>query len=395
MNNKTKNFRTLLLVLGFCFILQMMVCVSANAAYVQAWKSVGEGLPTTNLRETIRFLMAGPIDSGTMYLGTNYNFWIKQADKPWYALKNLPEGDKASLAIDPTKPTNMFLAAKESSTVGKLPEDVRDVIYQTTDRGQNWKIIFSAEDARADRIKTIVINPKNTRELFVGIEHRIDPNDSASLRYGRLFTSKDSGTTWTEINVKWVEFKRLHSIEQIVINPVNPQVIYLRGSDYWLDTSIYKSTDGGSTWKILPSVSPWPTGGNIPTALTIDPSNPDIVYLAMLNINVLDVYKSTDGGETWTEADKGLRQKGVSIPCLLVNPIAPQILYAIVNTSMERWQAHGIYVSYNGGSNWTDISGDLSGTNIFAHTLLWNQDKLYASVWGPKVFATSFEAHTS
>ncbi|MFQ5996845.1 MAG: WD40/YVTN/BNR-like repeat-containing protein, partial [Dehalococcoidales bacterium] len=155
----------------------------------------------------------------------------------------------------------------------------------------------------------------------------------------------------------------------IRMRPDNPDIMYV--TDAW--AGLHKSEDGGQTW--FPAntgidARTGPSGDAIPVfSVTVDPHNPDVLWSGLTGQR--GVYKSTDGGETWSLKVNGIREQGITFRGFTVDPHDPDIVYAAGEISSGEWAGREqmgvmfdrtkgkVYRTTNGGDSWTAIwSGD-------------------------------------
>jgi photosystem II stability/assembly factor-like uncharacterized protein len=226
------------------------------------------------------------------------------------------------------------------------------------------------------RINCMAIHPSNSNIMYAG---------SAS---GGIFKTTDAGMTWFPVfdDHAWL------AVSTIVLDPSNPDVIYAGTGDKnisftpFIGDGVYKSTDGGSTWNHVGL-----TNATIVSNIVIDPLNTNIIYAATMGIpfeknNDRGVYKSIDGGLTWNQSLFVNDSTGAID--LLINPQNPQILYAATwnrirnnHQSLVYGPDAGIYKSTNGGGTWTELTiglpaGDMSRIGLTMSTI--NPDKIWA-----------------
>jgi Tol biopolymer transport system component/photosystem II stability/assembly factor-like uncharacterized protein len=156
---------------------------------------------------------------------------------------------------------------------------------------------------------------------------------------GRIYKSTDSGTTWANVTNN---LPPNSSFQLISVNPANSAELLTATS-----LGLYRTTDGGASW----SAAAGATAGSGISAIEYAPSNPQIIYLA----NGSAVRKTTDGGTTWKTLNTGLPTSG-SLATLAVDPQDPSTVY--VGSSQQ-----GIYKSVDGGLNWSAINTGISGDN--------------------------------
>ena len=196
------------------------------------------------------------------------------------------------------------------------------------------------------------------------------PGDGATFYFGSvgggIWKTTDAGVTWTSI----FDSQPIASIGALVVAPSSPDVIYAGSgeSDIRTDLSsgdgVYKSLDGGATWKNIGLRDSRQIG-----RIVVDPHNADIVYVGVLGHAYgpnaeRGVYKSTDGGETWTHVlDNG---PTIGISDLAIATGAPNVLFAGTwNAHRPPWSAYaplqgpggGLYRSTDSGATWTQLTG--------------------------------------
>ena len=243
-------------------------------------------------------------------------------------------------------------------------------IFKTTDGGTSWTPIFDGQDVLA--IGDIAISKNNTSLVWAGTG---EPNaGGGSLAYDGdgIYKSTNGGSSWENKGLADVG-----SISKIVIDPNDDDILFAgaMGPLFRNDTNrgVYRSLDGGDTWEQQLFVSD--STGIIDMA--IHPSNGNIVYaVAWERIRrpqyrqyggeTSGIYRSVDGGDNWTELTNGLpsmaSEKGrISIDIAQSNPNVLYARYADANGSIQ-----GVYRTSDGGDTWTAVnSGSL--TNIGFH----------------------------
>ena len=237
-------------------------------------------------------------------------------------------------------------------------------VWKTTDAGRVWKPIF--DDQPTGSIGTIVIAPSDANVIYVGSGEGLHRPDLSTG--DGIYKSIDAGRTWVHLGLRDAQ-----QIPNIAIDPKNPNRLFVAalGHPYGPneERGIYRSTDGGTTFQKVLSKDE-NTGGN---DVDIDPSNPDTVYATMWEERQGPwensvwagtsggIFKSVDGGATWKPLTTGLPvvvQANVAI-----SPANPKRLYATVagyekpGTASDRGAA-GIYRSDDAGETWTRITTD-------------------------------------
>jgi len=225
-------------------------------------------------------------------------------------------------------------------------------IFKTTDGGSSWLPIF--DDQSFLPIGCLVFEPGNPSTIYAGTG---DPNISGFPFIGDgVWKSTDDGSTWTHLGLT---DQRI--VSRIAINPTNTLEIYVATMGIPFernnDRGLYKSADGGATWSQVLFISD--DAGVID--MVMDPSNPLVIYAAgwnrirnneeSLGIGpAAKVYKTIDGGATWTILANGLPSIDMSRIGLAISQSNPNTLYAAYVD--DSYSFHGIYKTTDGGLNW-------------------------------------------
>ena len=232
-------------------------------------------------------------------------------------------------------------------------------VWESDDAGRTWKPIFDNENIAS--IGSIAVAPSNPRIIYVGSG---EADMRSDIAYGNgMYRSDDGGHTWKHIGLT-----DTRQIGAIVVDPRNANVAYIaaQGHAYGpnAERGIFKTTDGGVTWnKVL-----YKNENTGATALAMAPGNPDVLYAALWQTrrppwNVYPpsngpgsgLYKSTDAGATWTQLTNGLPAHVGRIG-LSVTAAAPHRVYANVDTGAAT--GGGVYRSDDDGATWTHTNGD-------------------------------------
>jgi photosystem II stability/assembly factor-like uncharacterized protein len=228
---------------------------------------------------------AGMGDAKGGYLGSGV---LKSTDEglTWSRVSNnsLPSpGTILKLELDPSNPNRVYAAQYTMVAGAKVTSSG---VYQSTDGGVNWTRIL------AGAARDVLIDPANPRNLYAGLS-RIDQDNDPSFG---LYHSTDAGGTWAPLFTATYDLTKRRDV-RVAVSPVDPGRIYAYyggfvGAD--LDPHLKRSTDSGATWSeiSLATVDTGQLGYN--TYLTADPRDPLTLY-----IGSRDVYRSTDGGDTW------------------------------------------------------------------------------------------------
>ena len=245
-------------------------------------------------------------------------------------------------------------------------------LWKTEDGGKNWKNISDGQ-FNVGTIGKITVSENDPNVIYVGSGEHAVRGVMTSFGDG-VYKSTDAGQTWKNIGLQ----KSRH-IADIVVHPTNSDVVLVaaQGAVHGPnpERGIYKSTDGGTTWKRTLYIDE-NTGVS---SLSMDMTNPRILYAATWPHRRYpwkvesgpngQIWKSTDLGETWTKINEGLPEVcgkiGVS-----VSRANPSRVYAIVEA--ERSKA-GLYRSDDGGKKWTLMTND---QNLTARS--WYYMEVYA-----------------
>ena len=233
-------------------------------------------------------------------------------------------------------------------------------LWKTEDAGQRWKNI-SDGFFEMGSVGAVAVSTFNTNIVYVGMGEHAPRGVMTSYGDG-VYKSTDAGKTWKHMGLKATQH-----ISRIIIHPTNPDIVYVaaQGQLYGpnKERGIFKSTDGGKTWKNTLFVNEL-TGA---AELSMDANYPEIMYAAMWehqrkpNMVVSGgagsgLYKSTDAGETWTELTEGLpKEKGKM--AISVSPANSNKVYALIESDSNKDKG-GLFVSNNAGKSWTMASGD-------------------------------------
>ncbi len=233
-------------------------------------------------------------------------------------------------------------------------------LWKTADAGQRWENI-SDGFFKTGSVGAIVVAPSDSNVLYCGMGEHAPRGVMTSYGDG-VYKSTDAGKTWEHMGLKATQH-----ISRIVVHPTNADVAWVaaQGALYGpnKERGIFKTTDGGKTWKNVLFVNEL-TGCS---ELSIDPGNPRVLYAAMWHHQrkphiVISggegsgLYKSTDGGETWSKIHKGLPEE-LGKMAIAVSPANPDKVFALIESDSDKDQG-GLFVSNNAGDSWSMISGD-------------------------------------
>ncbi|HEY6146234.1 MAG TPA: sialidase, partial [Thermoanaerobaculia bacterium] len=233
-------------------------------------------------------------------------------------------------------------------------------VWKSQDGGTTFKPVFDKQPVQS--IGAIAIDPSNPRTIWVGTGESWMRN-SVSVGDG-LYKSTDGGETWTNTGLRDTEH-----IVRVVVHPKNGDVVYACApGKLWSDGAergVYRTADGGKTWTLVLK------GGNASTGcsgLTMDAKNPDVLFAGMWDFrrkgwtfrsggdgpdapSGSGLYRSADGGRTWTEltekGNAGLPAKPWGRVEVAAAPSDPSVVYALVESAHS-----ALYRSADGGKTW-------------------------------------------
>jgi photosystem II stability/assembly factor-like uncharacterized protein len=238
-------------------------------------------------------------------------------------------------------------------------------VWKSTDYGRTWHPIFDHEDTQS--VGAIAVAPSDDNVVYVASGEGLHRPD-LSVGDG-MYRSDDAGKTWTHLGLRDGE-----QIPAIAVDPGNANIVFaaVLGHPYGPneERGIFRTEDGGKTWKKVLYKDQWTGGSDV----AIDPKDPQVVYASLWEDTLGPwedanqysgthggLFKSTDGGNTWKPLTKGLPE-GLEQINVAVAPSDPQRLYATMQTKDAGGYTTptGLYVyrSDDGGENWRKITDD-------------------------------------
>lgn len=226
-------------------------------------------------------------------------------------------------------------------------------VFKTIDGGMSWKPIFEKEPVAS--IGAIALAPSNPDQIWVGTGEANIRNDVVT-GHGVYF-SPDAGTTW-----RFMGLADVGQIANVIVHPTNPEIVYVGAVGHaWgknKDRGVYRTRDGGKTWEKVLYVD----DGTGVADMAMDPKNPLILYAAMWQMIrypwALDnggpnsaIYRSNDGGTTWTKLTQGLPKGPYGRIGLAVAPTNPAHVYALIEAKTGT-----LWESRDYGEHWTSVS---------------------------------------
>jgi photosystem II stability/assembly factor-like uncharacterized protein len=277
-------------------------------------------------------------------------------------------GRIVDLAVDPTKPSRWYVAVASGG------------VWKTENAGTSWTPLFDKEGSYS--IGCLAIDPNNPFVIWVGTGEN---NSQRSVGYGDgVYRSDDGGRSWNNVGLKSSEH-----IGKILIHPKDGNTVYVAAQGpLWApggDRGLYKTTDGGKSWKAVLSVSE-NTGV---TDVVMDPRDPDTLlaaaYQRRRHVYTLinggpesALHKSTDGGASWRKITNGLPKEELGRIGLTVSPVDPDTVYAVVEAANK---AGGFFRSTDRGENWDKRSDYVPGGPMYYNEIFADprdRDRVYS-----------------
>jgi uncharacterized repeat protein (TIGR01451 family) len=345
-----------------------------------AWSSVGPNPIVQNGRTSNAFqAVSGRIgalairNDGTIILGAAQGgVWTYDSTtQTWTPRSNAADTQSVgALAIAPSNDQIVYMGSGEAALSGD--SYYGDGFYRSTDGGVTWTHVSTLFTGQA--VSSIVVDPTNAQHVYAatvrgrGGGHRTTSPTGA--QYG-VYESTDGGSTWTLLKGTTDEF---HGATDLVMDPMHPNVLF---ASFWGD-AIYKSTDGGQTWSTAMTGLPagnFAEGGTRFSLGISDTTGTPTLYTGFdwwdLNnvYHTAHVFKSTDGGATWSQTGNGTGTNSIVNYCgtqcfydneVQPDPTNPNVVYALGSYGYNNSpQSGGIYRSTDGGATWRNLGYDL------------------------------------
>ena len=352
--------------MGACFVRIVGIVVLAAARLGTAAAPAPVTHVDPSLFQDLRWRLIGPFRGGRVlavagvpgerehfYFGSvNGGVWETiDAGRTWKPIfDGQPVGTIGAIALAPSDPKVIYVGSGEADMRSDIAQG--DGLYKSMDGGQAWTKIGLADTQQIGRI---VVDPRDPDRVFLAaLGHPYGPNAERGV-----FRSTDGGRSWQKVLFKDADTGAI----DLAFRPGDPSVIY---AALWQTrrppwsvyppsngpgSGLFKSTDGGSTWTPI-------TGNGFPArpgriGLAVAPGRPDRVY-AMVDAADGGLYRSDDGGASWTRTsgDRRIWGRGWYFGGLAVEPRDPDTVYAL-NVS--------VYRSRDGGRTFVPTKGAPGG----------------------------------
>jgi photosystem II stability/assembly factor-like uncharacterized protein len=276
-----------------------------------------------------------------------------QGEWSWRMIGPYRGGRTRAVTGVPSEPSVFYIGA------------VNGGVWKSTDAGRTWQPIF--DDQPTQSIGAIAVAPSDPKLIYVGSGEGLHRPD-LSVGNG-IYRSHDGGRTWTHLGLTGAQ-----QIAELAVDPRDPMRLFaaVMGHPYGPspERGIYRSSDGGASWQQVLYKDEDTSG----SAVAIDPQHPDVVYAGLWRTRLGPwedrnefqgtgggLYKSSDGGNTWKQLSRGL-PANVSQVNLAIAPSEPNRLYLAVGTSeagdYSSAAGLGVFRSDDAGESWRRIATD-------------------------------------
>lgn len=296
-----------------------------------------------------------PQQPNVFYIGVNNGGVWKTTDygRTWFPIfDDQPTGSIGDVAISPSNPDVIYVGCGEGLQRPDL--SVGDGMYKSTDAGKTWSYLGLKD---VQQIAGLAVDDKNANRVFVAaLGHPYGPNADRGV-----YRSLDGGKTFNKV----LYIDENTGAAQVTIDPKNPDIIY---ADMWAgrqgpwengawngpESGLFKSTDGGNTWKKLTAGLPTTQQGLGRIGFAIAPSDASRMYATVESPRMGGIYRSDDAGESWKLLTNDNRYFGRSSDFaeLKVDPLNADIVYS---ANVVTWK------SVDGGKTWGAFRGAPGG----------------------------------
>ena len=296
-----------------------------------------------------------PSQPNIFYIGVNNGGVWKSDDygRVWKPIfDQMSTGSVGDIAVSESNPNIVFVGCGEG--IQRPDLSIGDGVYKSADAGKTWTNMGLKD---GQQIGDIIIDPKNENRVFVAVlGHPYGPNTERGV-----YRSLDGGKNWERVLYKDENTGAI----QVNFDPNNPNILY---ADMWagrqgpwengawngVESGLFKSTDGGTTWKKLTKGLPTTEQGLGRIGFCIAPSNSNRLYATVDAGKFGGVYRSDDAGESWNmgNADGRFWGRGSDFAEIKADPNNADIVYS---ANVVVWK------SLDGAKTWTGIRGAPGG----------------------------------
>ena len=297
-----------------------------------------------------------PGQPGVFYIGVNNGGVWKTTDfgRVWRPLfDDQPTGSIGAIAVAPSDPNVLYVGSGEGLQRPDL--STGDGIYKSTDAGAHWSHLGLRD---GQQIPTVVVDPHDPNRVFAAVlGHPYGPNTERGV-----FRSTDGGASWTKVLYR----DENTGAFDVALDPADANIVYaalwagrqapweIGGSFQIAGSGLFKSIDGGTTWRALTQGLPTDAEGLGRIGLAVSPSRAARLYAIVDAPRLGGLYRSDDAGAHWTRinTDTRLWGRGSDFAEVRVDPKDPEIVYV---ANVVTWK------STDGGRSFTAFRGAPGG----------------------------------
>ncbi len=346
--------------------MKQVVAEQKRSIYDLNWEFAGP----TNIGGRVSDIEINPNSPNTIYLGSASGGVFKTTDEGanWENIfSNIPTIGIGDIAIDPDNDNVIYAGTGESNASSNT--FMGSGIYKSDNAGNSWNNIGLENTAFIGRI---IVDYNNTARIFVAACGNLFTKNSDR----GIYRTTNGGSTWEQV----LFLTDSTSGIDLVQHPTNPDIFYaamwerFRGKEYRRSfgesSGIWKTTNGGDSWTEL--MTGLPTGSDVGRiGITISETNPDVLYAIYdMEDNIVRIYKTTNGGSSWTETNDGTLGDmnstfGWYFGQINIDPQNENRVFAMGQL---------FYKTENGGTSWTESSGNM---HVDYHAMEFTDNKVW------------------